>query len=198
MNNIHPRFFLMLLAMTFLISCQQTSHQSMVLFDQDNNDWFSSGDSLWSFDQDILTGTALAEGGFVMTKSRYSDFVLELEFLPDSTINSGVFIRCGKKELSATDCFEINIWDLHPNQDFRTGAVVSRSTPMAYVETINQWNTYKIRCRDNKVEAWINQIKVAELQDDYPSEGYIGLQAARKGSIQFRNVSLKLLEKGKD
>ncbi len=193
MNNIFSNFIPLVLVIIVLISCQQGSREQLRLFGEKSDDWFMSGDSSWSFDKGILTGKATGEGGFVMTKSPYSDFVLKLEFLPDSTVNSGVFIRCGQKELSASDCFEINIWDRHPNQEFRTGAIVTRTSPLALVNTIDQWNTYKIRCKGDKVEAWINDVKVAELVEDYPAEGYIALQAAGNGQISFRNVSLRPL-----
>ena len=47
----------------------------------------------------------------VYTKQAYKDFVLEMEFKPESTINSGVFIRCKNYDINASDCYEINIWD---------------------------------------------------------------------------------------
>jgi len=53
--------------------------------------------------------------GFIMTKDVYKDFILELEFHLDKTINSGVFICCKNYELSHDDCYEINIWDENPN-----------------------------------------------------------------------------------
>ena len=194
MRNLATFLFRIILGLTLLISCQHGTQQSQLLFTEERDDWFSEGDSKWSFNEDVLRGEARGEGGFVMTSSRYSNFVLEFEFKPDSSVNSGVFVRCTEKELSASDCFEINIWDLHPNQEFRTGAIVTKSAPLAYVETIDRWNSYKIHCRGNKVEAWINKVKVAEHTEDYPLEGYIGLQAAGEGSVHFRNVSIKLLE----
>jgi len=77
-----------------------------------------------------LIGIADGTGGFVMTEKSYSNFTLELEFKPDSTVNSGIYIRCKKKVLSDIDCYEVNNWDLHPQQKNRTGAIVSRTSPM--------------------------------------------------------------------
>ena len=114
--------------------------------------------------------------------------------MPDSSINSGVFIRCKNQELSARDCYELNIWDLHPNQDFRTGAVVTRAVPSAFVETIGKWNTYKIKAQGDHLHVWVNGQQTADIQDSDRSEGYIGLQANGTGEIRFRKVKLKQLK----
>lgn len=126
-----------------------------------------------------------------MTNDRYRNFELELEFFPDSSINSGVFVRCMNKELSNIDCYEMNIWDLHPDQKSRTGAIVTRASPLAIVATLGQWNTYKIICRDNRIQTWINGIQVADLEDTDLIEGAIALQAAEVGTVKFRNVALR-------
>lgn len=140
-----------------------------------------------------MVGAVKEGAGFVMTEKEYTDFVLELEFKPDSTINSGVFIRCKNKELSFTDCYEINIWDLHPNQDNRTGAVVSRTTPMTYVETLDKWNTYKISIKENHLQAWVNGVLTIDLVNAELIKGFIALQAAESGEVRFRNVNLNPL-----
>ncbi len=51
-----------------------------------------------------------------MTNKTYKDFDIILEFYPDNSVNSGVFVRCKQQELSNIDCYVINIWDNHPDQ----------------------------------------------------------------------------------
>ena len=180
---------LIILVLFLTISCQN----SQTLFQENGDDWIAEGDAHWSFSYNELTGNVNDEVGFVMTKNTYKDFVLELEFKPDSTINSGIFIRCKNYELSAEDCHEVNIWDLHPNQDFRTGAIVTKFKPLAIVETIGKWNTYKIKNEKDHLEVWINGVLTADLKDDSLVEGYIGLQASGTGEISFRNVKVSPL-----
>jgi hypothetical protein len=132
---------LIFIAFFTAISCQN----SEILFEENGTDWIEEGDANWNFSNNELIGEVSDEVGFIMTQNTYKDFVLELEFKPDSTINSGIFIRCKNFEISAEDCYEVNIWDLHPNQDFRTGAIVAKFKPLAIVETIDKWNTYKIK-----------------------------------------------------
>ena len=118
---------------------------------------------------------------------------LELDFHPSTDINSGVFIRCEDFNMTPTKCYELNIWDNHENQDFRTGAIVTKSKPLANVNTINKWNTYKIKAKGRRIQAWINGKKVADLSDESRATGYISLQADKHGTIKFKNVSIKKL-----
>ena len=180
-------FIILVLFLT--IGCQN----SQSLFQENNEDWIEEGDAHWSFSNSELNGTVFDGAGYVITKQTYKDFVLELEFKPDSTINSGVFIRCINNDLSADNCYEINIWDLHANQDFRTGAVVTKSKPLAIVETIDKWNTYKIKMENDHIMAWVNGILTADMQDSDHLEGYLGLQASGVGEIKFRNVKISSL-----
>ncbi len=164
------------------------------LFQKNGDDYKTEGEAEWRFENDELIGSLSEGAGFVMTKASYSDFMLELEFKPDSTINSGVFIRCQKRELSFEDCYEINIWDLHPKQEFRTGAVVSRFSPLKKIKTLNKWNRYRIKNEKDHLQAWINDILVVDLRDADLKNGPIALQAAEKGEIKFRNVKITKLE----
>lgn len=193
----HLHILLIMGASALLFSCsgkQDKPPQQENLFAEDQQNWFEDGDATWQFSSGELVGQLDSGAGFVMTKDKYQDFILQVEFNPDSTINSGIFIRCANPALSAEDCYEINIWDLHPNQDYRTGAIVLRSKPINYVETLNQWNTYMIRAEKNRIQAWINGIQTADLIDEQLDGGYIVLQAAGNGQIRFRNVKISTLD----
>ena len=193
MNRYYNLLIIIGLSLIGILSNAQITEQSK-LFTENGSDWISGGDAKWTFDGEILTGDAAKGGGFVMTKESYEYFLLELEFKPDRQVNSGVFIRCANQELSATDCYEINIWDDHPNQSARTGAVVSRSEPLQTVHTIDQWNSYRIISKSTGIQAWINDVQVVDLKDKSLKKGFIALQAAAEGSIKFRNVNVQILE----
>ena len=170
-----------------------TEETTTPLFKSDSEDWLIGGDADWSFVRNEIVGKSDSLGGFMMTKVEFDNFRLELEFHPDSTVNSGVFVRCSERVLSAEDCYEINIWDLHPNQEWRTGAIVLRESPEVLVNTLNKWNTYKIECEDNRIRAWVNGQLTVDLVDESLVKGFIALQAAGKGTIRFRNVQLQQL-----
>lgn len=190
--KITNQFFRMLL---FLVLCITlfSCNQSKETLNTDFEGWEIFGGADWNLNNGVLLGTVSDTVGFVMSKAQYKDFVLELDFKPDSRINSGIYIRCQNKEISFTDCYEINIWDLHPNQDFRTGSVVNRAPPLAFVETNDQWNTYKIHIKGDHIEAWINGVKTVDLTDDSLITGYIALQAMGTGEVSFRKVKIQAL-----
>lgn len=179
---------MMSIALCLVITCTGKSASKEMLFEENGSNWFSAGDAEWEFDDGVLIGSLKRGTGFVMTKKSYKDFVLELEFKPDSTINSGIFVRCKENDISNVDCYEINIWDLHPDQKNRTGAVVTRAKPMAQIETLNKWNSYKIKNEKDHLQVWIDDILMVDMQDQDLIEGPIALQAAEAGRIMFRNV----------
>ena len=180
----------LLIILVLMNSCQ---HQSP-LFQEGADDWMIEGDAHWSFKNAELIGEVENGAGFVISKQTYQNFILTLDFKPDSSINLGVFIRCKSTELTASNCYELNIWDLHPNQDNRTGAIVTKAVPLAHLETINKWNTYKIKCDQDHLQVWINNVLTADYIDQTFIEGYIGLQAAETGKIKFRNILIKSLD----
>ncbi len=183
-------YFLIVFLTIVVSSCTE----KVMLFDQAHTEpWSEKGNAQWEYDNGVIMGSLLRGTGFLITEKTYANFELELEFNPDETINSGIFVRCKEQELSFTDCYELNIWDNHPEPGDRTGALVSRTQSLVYVNTINQWNTYRIRCEGNSIKAWINGDLVVDVENDDLVEGYIGLQADGLGMVQFRNVELTKL-----
>lgn len=186
----------LILIAVFFSACSNTSDdksEAIILFAEDSENWAVEGDADWYFENSELVGIGDSTAGFLVSTTAYKDFELNLEFKPDSTINSGVFVRC-EAAISAGDCYEINIWDLHPNQDYRTGAVVTLAVPLAQVQSLNKWNTYKIICQGNRTQAWVNGVQTVDLVNDLHAGGTIALQANGVGEMRFRNVALKELE----
>ncbi len=176
-------------------ACSITRAQKLQIFTESGQDWVSQGTASWKFVKGELVGLSeAAPGGGVMTRETYRNFILELEFYPDSTVNSGIFVRCKEAKLSNISCYEMNIWDLHPDQNSRTGSIVTRAAPLSKVTTLNRWNTYKIRCEGNSLKTWINGKQMTDIVDNDLEEGYIALQAAEYGRVKFRNVRLQILQ----
>ncbi len=181
------KFYLLITAIFLVASCKNAHG----LFKENKDGWFATGDANWIFYKHELIGKVKNGTGFVVTNKRYKDFVITMEFKPDSTINSGVFIRCEKEPPSAAACYEINIWDLNPNPDYRTGSIVKVFVPLAKVETIYKWNTYEIKNEKNHLQVWVNDILTVNTTDKSHREGFVGLQAQGIGEIKFRNIKIK-------
>ena len=133
------------------------------LLTQNDPSWKIVGTAAWTWEDGIMTGSG--GEGYVASNEEFDNFILEVEFYPERKVNSGIFIRCPRDEQSATNCYEINIWDEHVNQDFRTGSIVTHGKPLQIVHTLNKWNNYKIEANGDKVSVWLNDILTAELKD---------------------------------
>ena len=167
----------------------------LTLFNGENlGGWRQRGDVQWLVKNGEITTNKAGEKGYLITGKAYRNFELSLEFWPDAEVNSGIFIRCASVDrLSADGCFELNIWDQHPNQNYRTGAIVKLATPLAKVETLNRWNQYLIIAQGDRIQAKINGILVADYQikDNIRAKrGYLALQRFKQGMIKFRNIKL--------
>ena len=183
--------FLVGISLIFYVGCKSDKSDTISLFKENSDTWFVDGDSKWKFAGNELIGVADSTSGFIITHDTYRNFELNLEFQPDSTINSGVFVQCARPEMSATDCHELNIWDLHPNQDFRTGAIVTKVKPYEIVETLNKWNTYRAITKEGSIKVYVNNVLTSSIERDTLLEGHIGLQAMGNGTIKFRNIKVK-------
>ncbi len=114
---------------------------------------------------------------------------MTLEYWVDDETNSGVFVRCADAAvMSPSNCYEINIWDNHPNQDFRTGSIVGRQSPLAHVDTLGQWNRVQVDAYGDLMTVTVNGVVTARLRDPNLYEGHIALQYAGKNRLRFRDV----------
>ena len=156
--------------------------------------WSQTGDANWISTAGITKSTNQSGTGFLVSTEQYDDFELTVEFKPDATVNSGVFVRCQDPEdIALSNCYEINIWDLHPNQDYRTGAIVIHSIPpFVHLNSVGKWNQYRIIARGDKLSVWLNEELTAGMTTAEFSSGHIALQSAN-GKVQFRNLSIKTI-----
>lgn len=158
--------------------------------------WSQTGNANWISNAGITQSTNQSGTGFLVSTELYDDFELTVEFKPDSTVNSGILIRCQDPEdIALSNCYEINIWDLHPNQDYRTGAIVIHSIPpFVHLNSVEKWNQYRIVAMGNKLSVWLNEELTAKMTTAEISSGHIALQSVG-GKVQFRNISIKTLTK---
>tara|TARA_R110002110_G_scaffold91264_2_gene237458 strand:- start:79986 stop:80549 length:564 start_codon:yes stop_codon:yes gene_type:complete len=177
-----------LLASMLLAGCMSTTP----LFNGENlQGWWTTGDAQWQ----AGNGQIVARGdgdGYIASDSSYGDFLLSLEFWVDATTNSGVYIRCrDRARIHPETCYEINIWDDHPQPDARTGSIVFKvMPPLAQVLTVGRWNRYEIVARGARIEARVNGVLTAVLEDADERAGFIALQHAETGTVKFRNIQL--------
>lgn len=195
------------LAFTAVWHSQQASGETgwVTLFDGKNLDHFTkAGDANWR----IEDGAVVADkgNGFLVTKETYKDFQIKAEFWVGPDANSGIFIRCSDPEkLTATNCYEVNIWDDRPEKDYATGAIVGIAKVNPMPTSVGKWNVYEITAKGGTFTVVLNGQKTVDgAQDAKLTSGRIGLQhglgnkdaagvANDKGVVKFRKVEIKAL-----
>ncbi len=157
-------------------------------------EWRQIGDSVWSFDDHVTSAGPNELTGFLVSPRRFSDFTLEVDFWIDDDTNSGIFFRCGDSEkvadLNPDDCYEVNIWDKHPVQEFRTGSIVKHVVPTAEVHTIGKWNTLVVRAAGEVIEVSVNGVTTATMDSAQSRSGVIALQYAGKNQLRLRDLTI--------
>src|SRR6478609_5511165 len=86
------------------------------------------GDANWRAEGGAIVADR-GKSGFLVTKNSYKDFEVRAEFWAESDTNSGVFVRCdNRQQITAKNCYEVNIWDARPEPKYGTGAIVDVAT----------------------------------------------------------------------
>ena len=165
------------------------------LFDGSTLDgWNVLGGANWSLDESDGSVTAdMGTEGHLVTESSYDDFEVIVEFWVDPPTNSGVYIRCSDPtEITARNCYEVNISDMRADQTYRTGAIVGVSPPSEVVDAGGRWNEYVIRADGPRLTVTLNGIETVDAADSSHSVGVIGLQYST-GLVKFRRVRIRPL-----
>jgi hypothetical protein len=179
-----------------------------------SNDWVSifNGKDLEGWEQHsgaaeyrvedgaVVGKTVLGTGNsFLCTKKKYGDFVLELEFKVDPSMNSGIQFRSafydkettvtinGKDRKFPADRVHGYQFEIDPSDRAYTGGVYDearrgwlfdlKSKPEAR-KAFKQgdWNKARIECRGDSIKTFINDVPAADLSDGLSKEGIIALQ----------------------
>jgi Domain of Unknown Function (DUF1080) len=153
-----------------------------------------TGQANWTF----ANGVAQADSGpgpsLLVTKQDYRDFELTLEVFVSVDHNSGVFIRCSdRSNLTATNCYEVNIFDKRPDQTGRTGGAPGYFKPLAQVDFGGKWNTILIQAKGPHILAVFNGVTTIDNDGPLLANGPIALQWGA-GEVKFRNVRIRRLD----
>ena len=115
----------------------------------------------------------LGGGGDIVTKKTYADFAFKFDFRLTPKANSGVKYFYDEK-LNKGTCEEYQVLDAgHP--DYTKGKDGNRQVAALYdlipaplaekvVKPVGQWNSGMVVSKGNKVEHWLNGVKVLEYE----------------------------------
>jgi hypothetical protein len=153
--------------------------------------WDVVGDANWEVANGVIQ--ANKGTGFLVTPVPYRDFQITAEFWVTDDANSGIFIRCSDpKMITATNAYEVNIYDKRPDQSYRTGGIVDVAKPASVINTGGKWNTYDITAKGPKMTVILNGMKVVDVEDTKHPDGRVALQYGA-GTVKFRNVRIRTL-----
>ena len=157
----------------------------------DLSGWDVVGDANWRVEDKAARADKSTAASFLVSRNRFANFDLELEFWADPQANSGVFLRCqDAKAIADTSCYEVNIFDSRPDQTYRTGSIVNVAEPAEFVYTGGQWNSVKITADGARLQVVLNGRSMVDTKDSRFSSGPIALQYAA-GTVKFRNVRVR-------
>lgn len=188
----------------------------VTLFDGSNLDaWQMEKPEGWAVEDSAM---ALKKGGYIWTKEKFGNFVLEAEFKITKDCNSGIFFRTGDLKDPVQTGMEMQVYDA-PQKPKPVkndcGALYDLVAPSSYaMKPVGEWNRAVITCRDSLVTIDLNGVNVvtADLSQwttphknpdgsenkfnlalkDFPREGHIGFQD-HGFPLWYRNVRIKRL-----
>lgn len=170
----------------------QTDYES--LFDGKSlAGWTMVGEPAWT----VADGMVSADTGattFLVSNGSYRDFELRVEFWVSEDANSGVFIRCATRtEISATNCYEVNIYDNRPDPTYGTGAIVDVAAVSPMPRAGGHWNVMVITARGDRFSVTLNGRRTVDAaRDSTHREGPFAIQRGA-GTVRFRKVELRRL-----
>lgn len=150
---------------------------------EDTVNWISSNKEEfpkegWEIDEDVLTVLPGRKGGDIITKKKYTNFELKMDFKYTSHANSGVKYFVNKLKHKETGKnylvgFEYQIIDDSKQDEIAGFEDEKGSTAAIYLleapdenkklNPAGEWNTLHIRVKDGNVVHWLNGEKVIEV-----------------------------------
>jgi hypothetical protein len=179
----------------------------------------------WKVIDGVLTRVAGGAGGKgagggddIVTKDKYDNFELRLQWRVGKGVNSGILYRVTEDAVTSWHVApEMQVLDNEgfgdPNPLHHAGALYDLYAPVKDVRRpIADWNDVRLVVNGNHVEHWLNGVKVVECEigsDDWNERvakskfkdrpnfakaktGYICLQD-HSGRIEYRNIKIRKL-----
>jgi hypothetical protein len=148
-----------------------------------------NGKAKYSVEDGEIVGTTVANtpNSFLVTEKTYGDFILELDLLVDSDMNSGIQIRSESTPDYKDGRVHGYQCEVDPSARAWSGGIYDEArrgwlypldmNPQGMTAFRNgRWNHYRIEAIGNSIRTWINGIPCADLVDDMTPKGFIALQ----------------------
>jgi len=172
-----------------------------------------NGEAKYEVEDGVIVGTTVlgTPNSFLCTDEIYGDFILELEFKVAPTMNSGVQIRSNSYPEYRNGRVHGYQVEIDPSERAWTGGIYDEGRrgwlfdleddPVAQQAfKQNEWNKFRVECREESIKTWVNDIPAADLTDFMTARGFIALQVhstkdEEPHQVRWRNIRLQDLER---
>lgn len=202
---------LILLALPLIASSNEPG-QWVDLFNGKNLDgWVQRGGvAKYTVEDGVIVGTTVPKtpNSFLCTEKSYANFILEVEYKVDPTLNCGVQIRSNSLpdyKDGQVHGYQVEIdpadrgWSGGIYDEGRRGWLddLSDNPAARYAFRQNDWNKYRIEAIGTRIRTFINGVPAADLTDDMTTTGFIALQVHGIGNreealeVIYRHVRIQ-------
>ena len=204
--------FLIPLALTASALSAAEPGEWVDLFNGKNLDGWTQrgGVAKYTVENGVIVGTTVPKtpNSFLCTDKLYANFILEVEYKVDPTLNCGVQIRSNslpEYKNGQVHGYQVEIdpadrgWSGGIYDEGRRGWLddLSDNPAARYAFKQNDWNHYRIEAIGDRIRTFVNGVPAADLKDDMTTTGFIALQVHGIGNreetlkVLYRNVRIQ-------
>ncbi|MFS4456273.1 DUF1080 domain-containing protein [Maribacter sp. 2304DJ31-5] len=199
---------LSIFAFSFFLSCKQEPKDDtpwVSLFDGKTlNGWEQlGGKAIYTVRDNSIVGSTVhnTPNSFMTSEKMYGDFILELDYKVDPSMNSGIQIRSNSFPYYLNGRFHGYQIEIDPSERAWSAGIYDEArrgwlNPLKNNPTAqkafkqNDWNHYRIEAIGDTIKTWINSVPAAHLIDDRTASGFIGLQVHSIGKQQQEGTEI--------
>jgi hypothetical protein len=177
----------------FLYSCKEAKEEipwTNLITNNSLEGWnVKGGKAKYIVENGVIIGTTAANtpNTFLTTNEMYGDFIFEIDFKVDSTMNSGIQIRSNSLPYYRDGIVHGYQVEIDPSKRAWSGGIYDEKR-RKWLYTLednpaaqkafkqNEWNHYRVEAIGDTIKTWINSVPASYLIDDKTASGFFGLQ----------------------
>ncbi len=147
------------------------------------------GEAIYKNENGVIIGTTKADtpNTFLTTNEMYGDFIFEIDFKVDSTMNSGVQIRSNSYPYYQNGRVHGYQVEIDPSKRAWSAGIYDEGR-RKWLNTLENnpdaqnafkqidWNHFRVEAIADTIKTWINGVPASYLIDDKTTSGFFGLQ----------------------
>lgn len=208
MTQMNLKIKIIALCALLFWACGETNKNDIPwneLFDGETLDGWTQkgGEAKYEVRDGFIVGTTVhnTPNSFLATDKMYDDFILELEYKVDPSMNSGIQIRSNSFPYYMDGRVHGYQVEIDPSERAWSGGIYDEGrrgwlNPLegnpeaqkAFKQ--NEWNHYRVEAIGDTLKTWVNGIPASHLVDEKTSTGFIALQVHSIGKEQKEGTEI--------